>query len=140
MAVRRMRKNYKKAIILAILLNTGIVLAESPPDFNKLVYAIGKAENSKKYPYGIKSIPIKGKTQLEREAYAKRICLNTVKNNWVRYQKTDKRIDYITFLGNKYCPINDPNDKKGLNSNWIRNVKRIYESQQARQSLYYNLH
>lgn len=90
---------------------------------NRIVESIYKIENSKKYPYGIKSIPIKGKTQIEREAYARHICRNTVINNYQRWIKSGQTNKYFEFLGNRYCPV--PGDKTGLNKNWINNLRKV---------------
>lgn len=95
----------------------------SDASINKMVNAIGKAENSKKYPYGIVSVSIKGKTQAEREAYARKICYNTVRNNWTRFNNQSKYTDFVEFLGSRYCPVGAENDPKGLNKNWVKNVK-----------------
>ena len=58
-------------------------------------------------------------------------CAATVQKNWDRYKQQEddtKNFDeYIAFLGNKYCPIDDPRDIIGLNSNWIRNVSSFYQ-------------
>lgn len=89
----------------------------------KIADAIYKAESSKKYPYGIVSIKIKGNTQAEKEAYARKICINTIKNNWRRYQKSAKTNDFVEFLGNRYAPVGADNDKSNLNKNWIANVR-----------------
>jgi hypothetical protein len=52
--------------------------------------------------------------------FARRICLNTIKNNYLRWENSNKTNDFITFLGNRYCP---PSDDKQGNINWIRNLK-----------------
>lgn len=88
------------------------------PDYEKLANAIGRAENSTKYPYGIISINTHGDKVL-----ARRICINTCKNNYVRWKKAGSKGDYLTFLSNRYCPIGAGNDPKGLNRNWIKNVR-----------------
>lgn len=91
---------------------------------NKLVDAIKMAENSKKYPYGIKSIPFTPKSDYypDREKWARKICKNTIRNNVERWRKSvingDQR-DYLTFLWHRYCPPSE----HGLNQNWLRNVK-----------------
>ena len=108
----------------------------TPSDFPRIADAIYKAEGGgkTKYPYGIKSIkykgPASGKTQ-----WARRICLNTIKNNYSRYNKltpkqrlkysTNNTHGFIVYLGSIYCPINDPQDTRGLNSNWVKNVNRF---------------
>ena len=80
----------------------------------EIVNAIYKAENSKKFPYGIKSIDTKGD-----EAYARKICFNSVRNGRERWIKAGKPCDLITFIGKRYCP---PKAHE-LNSNWVKNVK-----------------
>jgi hypothetical protein len=83
-----------------------------------IVEAIGKAENSAKYPFGIKSIDTKGDVE-----YAREICLNSVKNGRARWIKAGKPYDLITFIGLRFCP---PKAHK-LNSNWVKNVKYFLE-------------
>ena len=106
----------KLVIVVALLCACSIAHAEVI-DVEKLANAIYKAENSVKYPYGIKSIDTHGDV-----AYARKICINTIKNNIKRYEKSDKSVDYITFLGNRYCPPSI----HALNKNWVKNVKEFY--------------
>lgn len=96
---------------------------------DKIVDAIKKVENSEKYPYGIKSIKIKGDTQEEREAYARKICRNTVVNNYERWQKAGKTNNYISFLGSRYAPVGAPDDPRNLNSNWVKNLKSLLKKE-----------
>jgi len=108
--------------IIGLLMVCGVARAE--PDYDRLVEAIGKAENSVKYPYGIKSINTHGD-----KAYARKICMNTVKNNWKRYISQDNTptdSEYMVFLANRFCPVGAPDDPTGLNRNWLRNVTRLY--------------
>lgn len=84
----------------------------------QIVEAIGKAENSVKYPYGIKSIDTKSNAE-----YARKICFNSVRNGRARWIKAGKPCDLITFISKRYCPINATDDPIGLNKNWISNVK-----------------
>ena len=81
--------------------------------------AIYKAENSKTYPYGIVSIDTNGD-----EEYARKICLNTIRNNRKRFADYGyKQFDsYLEFLASRYCPIGASNDPTGLNVNWLGNV------------------
>ena len=81
---------------------------------DQIVEAIGKAENSVKYPYGIKSIDTKGNKE-----YARQICRNSVHNGRVRWIKAGRPGDLIIFIGLRFCP---PQAHK-LNSNWVKNVK-----------------
>ena len=52
-------------------------------------------------------------------------CAATVQKNWDRWVKAGRPDDFITFLGGRYCPLDDPRDKGGLNAHWIPNVKRF---------------
>lgn len=90
---------------------------------NKLANAIKRIENSDKYPHGIKSIQIKGNNKKGREAYARKICLNTIRHSYLKYNKTNKGIDFVSFLAKTYAPIGVTNDPNSLNKNWIKNVK-----------------
>ena len=87
-------------------------------DWDRLVEAIYKAENSEKYPYGIKSIDTKGNKE-----YARQICMNTVKNNYKRWIVAGKPKPYREFLGDRYCP---PTVHK-LNKHWVKNVRYFYK-------------
>ena len=84
-----------------------------------VVDAIYVAEGGKaaKVPYGILSVKVSG------EAEARRVCYNTVKNNWYRWDRAGRKGLFIDFLGSKYAPIGTKNDPKNLNKNWIRSVK-----------------
>lgn len=86
-------------------------------DVENLANAIYIAEGSVKYPYGIKSIDTGGDA-----VYARKICINTIRNNIKRYNKSSREVDYITFLGSRYCPVS----AHELNKNWVSNVKKIY--------------
>ena len=49
-------------------------------------------------------------------------CASTVQKNYDRWVKAGRKGDFIAFLGGRYCPLNDPRDKNGLNKHWIKNV------------------
>lgn len=83
--------------------------------------AIYKAENSVKYPYGIKSIDTKGNKE-----YARRICLNTIRNHRKRHMAHKCNMDFITCLGNRYCPLSIKSEY-ALNRNWVKNVKHYLQ-------------
>lgn len=96
-------------------------------DVPKLVQAIYQAEGGAlaQYPYGIRSVRFDGVDE------AKRICENTVRNNIKRYEKkfnkSAETLDFIDFLGDKYCPVGADNDPKGVNKNWKKNVTYWYK-------------
>ena len=88
---------------------------------DKLVEAIGKSENSQKYPYGIKSINTHGNVD-----YAKKLCRQSVLNNIKRWERAKKPEGFVLFMSRRYCPINAPDDPNGLNVNWTKNVLHFY--------------
>lgn len=75
-----------------------------------IVTAIGKAENSKRFPYGVKSIKCQGELECQR------ICLNSVRNGRARWEKAGRPSDLIVFIGKRYSPPD-------INPNWVRLVK-----------------
>lgn len=122
------REQVISGIILAVVLLGNSEGASASTNFpysiEKLADAIYKAEGSIKYPYGIKSINTHG-----NKALARKICLNTIRNNWKRYLKTDKtptKNEYLKFLASRYCPTNAPDNFNGINSHWMKNVEFFY--------------
>jgi len=57
-------------------------------------------------------------------------CAATVQKNWDRYEQhggdTEDIQEYINFLGNVYCPLDDSRDVTGLNQYWQKNVTTFY--------------
>jgi hypothetical protein len=88
------------------------------PDFNSIVDAIYHAEGvNSKYPFGIKSVACNGYQE------CRRVCLNTVRNNYSRWLKAGRPGDYLSFLASRYCPISDPKDTTHVNQFWLSNVR-----------------
>jgi hypothetical protein len=86
---------------------------------DKIVSAIWKIEGGAKtkYPYGIKSIDTKGNIDK-----ARKICENTVANNFLRFQRLKDKTEYhcfLDFLASRYCPKSC--DPVG-NRNWVKNI------------------
>ncbi len=52
-------------------------------------------------------------------------CAATVQKNYDRWTKAGSKGDFITFLGNRYCPVGAENDPNGLNKHWQKNVKKL---------------
>lgn len=88
-------------------------------DVNQIVQAIYRTEGGDKttHPYGI----IIGKRKFTKEE-AKRICENTVRNNYTRWQRSNSTEGFINYLANVYCPVSA--DPKG-NANWKKNMKKF---------------
>ena len=55
----------------------------------------------------------------------------TIMKNRARHAADTKagktKDDFITYLGNRYCPIDAPDDPNNLNKNWIKNVNSHYK-------------
>lgn len=104
--------------VVVFLLSCNLALASTPEYFNRVVSAIYRAEGGEraKVPYGILSVKVSSKEE------ARKVCYNTVRNNWKRWEASGRPCTYLSFLANRYCPISDPRDTKGLNKNWYKNV------------------
>ena len=111
-------------------LNTGIkarysndskyyVNKRSDEFFNKVVDAIYKAEGSEKAikPFGILSVPCSTYSQ------CRKICFNTVKNSYKRWQSAGNPGDFLSFLASRYAPVGAGNDPRKLNRYWLKNVQ-----------------
>ena len=101
------------AVILYTLIFYAVMVSvcHAEPTDSQIVEAIGKAENSVKYPYGVKSINTHG-----NKAYARQICLNSVRNA----RKRCVGQDLIVCMGKRYSPPD-------INPNWVRLVKYFLE-------------
>lgn len=123
---KRPSRYHKNALKIALQALSLVVLtlmtplptyAEEKPDFNKVVDAIYRAEGGAKakVPFGILSVKCDGYDD------CRKVCYNTVKNNYDRWQKSDKSKTYLEFLRDRYCPV----EAHPLNKNWLKNVKRF---------------
>jgi len=82
------------------------VLADS------IYVAEGKTKARK--PYGVLSIPVRD------EAHARRITLNSIRNNWKRWEKAGKPGDFVSYMAARWVPKSvDPVGHR----NWVRNVR-----------------
>tara|TARA_Y100001938_G_C8076580_1_gene426468 strand:- start:1410 stop:1919 length:510 start_codon:yes stop_codon:yes gene_type:complete len=50
-------------------------------------------------------------------------CAATISKTYARWIDADSPKDFISYLGARYCPIDDPKDTNGLNRHWVKNVK-----------------
>ena len=70
-----------------------------------------------KYLFVIRSIIFK-------DTYdARRICLNTIRNQRRRHANHECGYTFLECLQRRYCPINAKNDPRGLNQYWLGNVR-----------------
>lgn len=86
--------------------------ADELPSNEKIANAIFHAENSKKFPYGIRSI------KTNSELQARKICINSIRNAKKRWVKAGHPGDFIVFMGKHYSP-------PSINPNWVRLVKHF---------------
>lgn len=84
----------------------------------QIVNAIYKAEGGAKaqYPYGIRSVSCDSKRECAR------ICLRTVQNNRLRYEKSSKDRTFLEFFASRYCPVQALDDHRKVNQYWLKNV------------------
>lgn len=87
-----------------------------------LAAAIYKAEGGAKAraPYGILSVKVSG------EAEARRVCENTIRNNYKRWTAAGSRGRFSDYLADKYCP---PSVDKIGNLNWKSNVAKLWKDE-----------
>ena len=109
-------KRLTVAIVSLIVLMCGVANAEVF-NVNLLADSIYKAEGGSKtsHPYGI--------LQHYKKTTPRQACINTIKH---ALRDWSGKGDFISFLGNRYCPVGAKNDPTSLNKNWIGNVKRFY--------------
>lgn len=107
-------------IFLLALVGTGALAGPLPltaARTHQLADAIYRAEGGARarVPYGILSVPVRD------AAEARRVCLNTIRNNHRRWIAAGARGEFIDFLADRYCP---PSADPAGNRNWKRNVRR----------------
>ena len=84
--------------------------------------AIFKAEDSKKFPYGVRSIDTHGDA-----AYARRITLNSIRNAKRRWNSDGNPGSFLDFMAKRWAPVGAENDPGGLNRHWVKNVRYFLE-------------
>lgn len=97
------------------------------PDYEILADAIYRQEGGDKsrHPYGVMSIKPKDK------ADARKIAINTARNNYKRWQQAGEPGAYLDFLANRYVPASA--DPQG-NINWRANIGKIYTQLSAKKA------
>ena len=83
----------------------------------RMADAIYKAEGTR-HPYGVLSVKVKDAQE------ARVVCLNSITNNWKRWNKAGRTNEFVDFMANRWCPVSA--DPVG-NKNWKRNVKILME-------------
>lgn len=111
-------------VVLGTLLNCSANTNTAPlssAQINKIVKAIYVVEGGAKtkYPYGVRSI---------KTSNPRRVCENTVRNNYGRWLKAGAKGDFLEYLSEIYCPTKGKNltkAEKECNKNWLPNLKRV---------------
>jgi len=101
--------------LATFLLLSCSALAASDEQVADSIYRIEGGARAK-VPYGILSIKV------HDTAHARKICLNTIKNNRARWIKAGQPGAFLDYLADKYCPRSA--DSVG-NKNWKINIKRL---------------
>lgn len=106
--------------ILFLLISTSL---NACPYAERMADAIYKAEGGSKArsPYGVLSIPVRD------ELHARQITLNSIRNNWKRWEKAGKPGNFVDFMANRWCP---PSADPIGNRNWKKNVKYFLSKNQ----------
>jgi hypothetical protein len=105
----------KSLLGLASLLLTLSVLAQSDEQIADSIFRLEGSAKAKA-PYGILSIKVSSPAQ------ARRICLNTIRNNRARWIAAGRPGPYLDFLADRYCP---PSVDPVGNRNWKRNIHKL---------------
>ena len=106
------------AIFIVLACQIGPAREIEAQDVARIADAIWRVEGgrSTRYPYGVKT------PKASNEKDARRICENTIRNNWIRWERSGSHGEFIEFLGSRYCPkSSDPVGHK----RWIVNMKKI---------------
>jgi hypothetical protein len=105
-------KNFGSVFI--ILLSTPLLASElSTNQLDRIADSVYVAEGGKKarVPYGIISVAVRD------EKEARQVCIQSIKNNYSRWQKAGKPGDFFFFMARRYCPPSP--------QTWASNVKTI---------------
>lgn len=102
------------ALLITTTAQAQLPAAEQQRIANAIYRIEGGAKASK--PYGILSVKVTS------EPDARRVCLNTINNNWRRWQTAGATNYFGDFIGDRYCPA--AADPTG-NRNWKRNFRKI---------------
>lgn len=110
---------YKLATVLFLVIVAVVKCRAETIDVERMADAIYRAEGGDKarVHYGVLSVKVKDK------ADARRICINSIRNNIKRWDKAGKPGTFVSFMADRWCPV--ASDPVG-NRNWKKNVQAIY--------------
>ena len=115
-----------KLLAATFLIILAAIKCSAEINVERMADAIYRAEGGDKarVPYGVLSVKVKDKAE------ARRVCINSIRNNIKRWEKAGKPSTFIDFMADRWCPV--ASDPVG-NRNWKKNVKAIYS-----ESIYYD--
>ncbi len=104
-----------KRILLILWLPCALHAAVEPQFAERMANAIYRAEGGAKAksPYGILSVKVRD------EKEAREVCLRSIRNNWLRWEKSGKPGTFVDFMADRWCP---PSADYQGNLNWKKNV------------------
>lgn len=115
-------------LCMATIANAGV--HKIPYTDTEIVNAIYTIEggNLTNYPYGITPpCPYTKKQKFSRQLWAREMCFTTVRNHRIRHAEHNCGKDFLECLRDRYCPLNDKSDIRGLNENWLPNLMYMLE-------------
>lgn len=109
----------KRIILIAFLFTANMVRAElNNSQINKFADCVKLIENSKNYPYGVKSINTHANEKLARQ-----ITINSIKNNYKRWKINNLNKSFPHYFADRWCP---PQSDLIGNKNWRNNIDRMF--------------
>lgn len=118
-----------RSIILSLIVFAGVIAPIIPAparaseisasEITRIVDAIYVIEGGTKAqkPFGILSVPCRDFDD------CRRVCENTVRNNYKRWELAGRPGDYLAFLAARYAPADVANDPGNLNRHWLGNLR-----------------
>ena len=84
-------------------------------ELNRIADVIWRIEGgaNTRHPYGVLSVATSNPRQ---------VCINSIRNNYARWQRADKPGQFSRFMANRWCPV--AADPVG-NRNWINNFNKL---------------
>ena len=84
-------------------------------ELNRIADVIWRIEGGAKtrHPYGVLSVATSNPRQ---------VCINSIRNNYARWQRAGKPGQFSRFMANRWCPV--AADPVG-NRNWINNFNKL---------------
>lgn len=113
-----------KILTLMLILTVTVCCAVTDEQIADAIY-IAEGGTRARVPYGILSVKVRN------VADARRVCLNTIRNNRARWIKAGSPGSFINFLADRYCP---PSVDPVGNLNWKRNVSSLSNRSNRKQT------